>query len=70
MFRAQQVTGPIAPAAMGPLQVSGPGAYYPQQTTGTDFGSMFSSMMPMIMMIMMMAMLMPMMKGMTGSSKA
>ena len=69
MFKTQQVTGPVAPAQYGPMQVSGPGSYYPTQTTGTDFGSMFSSMMPMIMMIMMMAILMPMMKGMTASAK-
>ena len=70
MFKTQQVTGPVAPAQFGTQQVSGPGAYYPLQTTGTDWSSMFSSMMPMIMMIMMMAILMPMMKGVTGSSKA
>ena len=69
MFKTQQVTGPMAPAQYSPMQVSGPGSYYPTQTTGTDFGSMFSSMMPMIMMIMMMAILMPMMKGVTAPSK-
>ena len=69
MFKVQQVTGPVAPAQFNPMQVSGPSAYYPTQTTGTDFGSMFSSMMPMIMMIMMMAIMMPMMKGVTGTSK-
>jgi len=69
MFRVQQITGPVAPAQFNPMQVSGPGSYYPQQSTGTDFGSMFSSMMPMIMMIMMMAILMPMMKGMMSPAK-
>jgi hypothetical protein len=65
MFKPQQVTGPIAPGQYGAMQVSGPSAYYPTQTTGTDMSSMFSAMMPMIMMVMMMAMLMPMMKGVT-----
>jgi len=51
------------------MQVSGPGAYYPTQTTGTDWTSMFSAMMPMIMMIMMMAIIMPMMRGVTASAK-
>ena len=69
MFKTQQLTGPVAPGQMNPMQVSGPGAYYPLQTTGTDFSSMFSAMMPMIMMIMMMAILMPMMKGVTAPSK-
>ena len=69
MFKPQQVTGPIAPGQYGTMQVSGPSAYYPTQSTGTDFSSMFSAMMPMIMMVMMMAMLMPMMKGVTGSAK-
>jgi len=69
MFTAQQLTGPVAPGQMGPMQVSGPGAYYPLQATD-PFSGMFSSMMPMIMMIMMMAILMPMMKGVTGSSKS
>ncbi|MFC1940029.1 cell division protein FtsH [Chloroflexota bacterium] len=64
MFKAQQVTGPVAPGQYGPMQVSGPSSYYPQQTD--QMGSMFSSMMPMIMMIMMMAMIMPMMKGVTA----
>jgi hypothetical protein len=67
MFTAQQLTGPVAPGQYGPLQVSGPGSYYPLQTT--DWTSMFSAMMPMIMMIMMMGMLMPMMKGVTASAK-
>ena len=70
MFKVQQVTGPVAPAQMYPMQVSGPGAYYPLQTTTDPTSNMFSSMMPMIMMILMMAILMPMMKGITGSSKA
>jgi len=64
MFKAQQVTGPVAPGQYGPMQVSGPSSYYPQQTD--QMGSMFSSMMPMIMMVMMMAMIMPMMKGVTA----
>jgi len=67
MFKTQQVSGPVAPGQYGPLQVSGPGAYYPLQTT--DWTSMFSAMMPMIMMIMMMAIIMPMMKGVTASAK-
>jgi hypothetical protein len=66
MFTGQQVTGPVAPGQYGAMQVSGPSAYYPTQTTGTDFSSMFSAMMPMIMMVMMMAMIMPMMKGVTA----
>ena len=70
MFTAQQLTGPVAPGQFNPAQVSGPGAYYPLQTTTTDpFSSMFTSMMPMIMMIMMMAMIMPMMKGVTSPAK-
>jgi hypothetical protein len=52
MFTAQQLTGPVAPGQMSPMQVSGPGAYYPTQTTD-PFSGMFTSMMPMIMMIMM-----------------
>ena len=67
MFKTQQVSGPVAPGQYGPLQVSGPGAYYPLQTT--DWTSMFSAMMPMIMMIMMMAIIMPMMRGVTASAK-
>ena len=67
MFKAQQLTGPVAPGQMSPMQVSGPGAYYPTQTTD-PFSGMFTSMMPMIMMIMMMAILMPMMKGVTGKA--
>ncbi len=65
MFTAQQVTGPVAPGQYGAMQVSGPSAYYPTQTTDPTSG-MFSSMMPMIMMVMMMAMIMPMMKGVTA----
>ena len=68
MFTAQQLTGPIAPGQINPMQVSGPGAYYPLQTTD-PFSGMFTSMMPMIMMIMMMAMIMPMMKGVTSPAK-
>ncbi len=67
MFRTQQVSGPVAPGQFGPMQVSGPTAYYPQQTD--QWTGMFSSMMPMIMMIMMMAIIMPMMKGVTASAK-
>ncbi len=69
MFKAQQVTGPMAPGQAGPLQVSGPSSYYPAQTTGTDWTSMFSAMMPMIMMIMMFAIISPMLKGVTASGK-
>ena len=65
MFKAQQVTGPVAPGQYGAMQVSGPSAYYPAQATDPTSG-MFSSMMPMIMMVMMMAMIMPMMKGVTA----
>ena len=68
MFRAQQLTGPIAPGQLNPMQVSGPGAYYPQQTTD-PFSGMFTSMMPMIMMIMMFAMITPMLKGVTSATK-
>ena len=68
MFTAQQLTGPVAPGQYNPAQVSGPGAYYPTQTTDPISG-MFSSMMPMIMMIMMFAILMPMMKGVTAPAK-
>ena len=67
MFKTQQVSGPVAPGQYGAMQVSGPGSYYPQQTT--DWTSMFSAMMPMIMMIMMMAIIMPMMRGVTASAK-
>jgi len=65
MFKAQQVTGPTAPGQYSPLQVSGPSAYYPMQTTDT-WSEMFSSMMPMIMMVMMFAMIIPMFKGITA----
>ena len=68
MFTAQQLTGPIAPGQINPMQVSGPGAYYPHQTTD-PFSGLFTSMMPMIMMIMMFSMLMPMFKGIGGSAK-
>ena len=68
MFTAQQLTGPVAPGQMSPMQVSGPGAYYPTQTTD-PFSGMFTSMMPMIMMIMMFAILTPMLKGVTGTAK-
>ncbi|MEL7562814.1 MAG: hypothetical protein AAGU24_06765 [Dehalogenimonas sp.] len=47
------------------MQVAGPSAYYPSQTTD-PFSGMFSAMMPMIMMVMMMAIIMPMMKGVTS----
>jgi len=65
MFTAQQVTGPVAPGQYGAMQVSGPSAYYPTQTTDPTSG-MFTAMMPMIMMIMMMAIMMPMLKGVTA----
>ena len=68
MFKVQQVTGPVAPA-MSPMQVSGPGAYYPLQTTTDPTSNMFTSMMPMIMMIMMFSMLMPMFKGIGSTTK-
>jgi len=68
MFTPQQITGPVAPGQLGPMQVSGPGSYYPTQTTDPTSG-MFTAMMPMIMMVMMMAMIMPMMKGVTSSTK-
>ena len=69
MFTAQQLTGPVAPGQFNPAQVSGPGAYYPLQTTTDPLGSMFTSMMPMIMMIMMFAILTPMLKGVTSPAK-
>jgi hypothetical protein len=47
------------------MQVSGPSAYYPTQTTDPT-GGIFTAMMPIIMMVMMMAMIMPMMKGVTA----
>jgi len=65
MFTAQQVTGPVAPGQYGAMQVSGPSAYYPTQTTD-PYSGMFSAMMPMIMMVMMLAMIMPMLKGVTA----
>ncbi|MBC8477331.1 MAG: cell division protein FtsH [Dehalococcoidia bacterium] len=65
MFEAQQVTGPAAPGQYGAMQVSGPPAYYPAQTSDPISG-MFTSMMPMIMMVMMFAMIMPMLKGVTA----
>ena len=67
MFRAQQVTGPVAPGQFGAMQVSGPSSYYPQQTD--QWSGMFSMMMPMIMMVMMMAIMMPMLKGVTATAK-
>ena len=69
MFTAQQLTGPVAPGQFNPAQVSGPGAYYPLQTTTDPYSSMFTSMMPMIMMIMMFAMITPMLKGVTSAAK-
>ena len=69
MFKTQQLTGPVAPGQFNPAQVSGPGAYYPTQTTTDPFSGMFTAMMPMIMMVMMMAMIMPMMKSVTSSAK-
>ena len=66
MVKAQQVTGPVAPGQQyGAMQVSGPSAFYPTQTSDPT-GGIFTAMMPMIMMVMMMAMIMPMMKGVTG----
>ncbi|MDV2988794.1 cell division protein FtsH [Dehalogenimonas sp. THU2] len=65
MFTSQQISGPVAPGQYNPMQVSGPGAYYPTQTED-PFSGMFSAMMPMIMMVMMMAIIMPMMKGVTS----
>ena len=68
MFTVQQITGPIAPGQVNPMQVSGPGAYYPTQTTD-PYSGMFTSMMPMIMMVLMFAMIAPMLKGVTASAK-
>ena len=68
MLTGQQVTGPVAPGQYGAMQVSGPSAYYPTQTTDPT-GGMFSAMMPMIMMVMMFAMITPMLKGVTASSR-
>jgi hypothetical protein len=65
MFEAQQVTGPVAPGQYGAMQVSGPSAYYPTQTTD-PYSGMFTAMMPMIMMVMMLAMIMPMLKGVSA----
>ena len=67
MFKTQQVTGPIAPGQFSPLQVSGPGAYYPLQTD--QWTGMFSMMMPMIMMIMMFAIITPMLKGVAATAR-
>ena len=67
MFKTQQVSGPVAPGQFGAMQVSGPGAYSPLQTT--DWTSMFSAMMPMILMIMMFAIITPMLKGVTSSAR-
>jgi len=67
MFKPLQVTGPVAPAQYGVMQVSGPSAYYPMQTDDTS--SMFSAMMPMIMMVMMFALITPMLKGVTSSAQ-
>ena len=66
MFNSQQLSGPVAPGQYNPSQISGPGAYYPTQTTTDPFSGMFSSMMPMIMMIMMFAIIAPMLKGVTA----
>jgi len=49
------------------MQVSGPTAYYPTQTT--DWTTMFSAMMPMLMFILMFALIMPMFKGITASAR-
>ena len=65
MFKAQQVTGPVAPGQYGAMLVSGPSAYYPTQTTD-PYSGIFTAMMPMIMMVMMLAMVMPMLKGVTA----
>jgi hypothetical protein len=69
MCKAQQVTGLIVPGQYGAMQVSGPLAYYPTQTS-IPTAEMFSTMMPMIMMIMMMAIITPMLKGVTDNSKS
>ena len=68
MFIAQQLTGPVAPGQFNPAQVSGPGAYYPTQTTD-PFSGMFSAMMPMIMMVLMFSLITPMLKGVTAPAK-
>ena len=67
MFKAQQVTGPVAPGQYGAMQVSGPSSYYPLQTD--QWSGMFSMMMPMIMMIMMLAIITPMLKGVTATTR-
>ncbi|OGO19862.1 MAG: cell division protein FtsH [Chloroflexi bacterium RBG_16_50_9] len=69
MCKAQQVAGPVVPVQYGAMQISGPSACYPTQTSGPTDG-MFSTMMPMVMMIMMMAITMPMVKGVAGSSES
>jgi hypothetical protein len=68
MFKVQQVTGPVAPGQASPMQVSGPSAYYPSQTTD-QWSGMFTAMMPMIMMVMMFAIMMPMLKGVTAPAR-
>ncbi len=68
MFKVQQVTGPVAPGQYGPLQVSGPSAYYPMQATD-QWTAMFSMMMPMVMFIMMFAIITPMLKGVVATGK-
>lgn len=68
MYRAQQLTGPVAPGQISPMQVSGPGAYYPTQTADPISG-MFTSMMPMIMMVLMFAIIAPMLKGFTTAKE-
>ena len=67
MFRAQQVTWPVAPGQYSPLQVAGQAAYYPLQTD--QWTGMISMMMPMIMMIMMFAIISPMLKGVTATAR-
>jgi len=67
MFKAQQVTGPVAPGQFSPMQVSAPAAYYPLQTD--QWTGMFSMMMPMVMMIMMLAIMMPMLRGITAPAR-
>jgi len=65
MFTAQQVTGPVAPGQYGSMQVSGPSAYYPTQTTDPT-GGMINSIMPIIMMVLMFSLITPMLKGVTN----
>jgi len=67
MQTLQGITGPVVGGGYGPQQVTGPGAYIPNQTD--QWTEMFAMMMPVIMMIMFMAILMPMMKGVTESAK-